>query len=126
MKFRVHGVQFDSGIIGGELPVDGFDVIVLPGCPSGNLLANFVSTANGIGMTLKLHQPLPERLATGGCITSWVSLVIFSASSAVSMFSNVSSFLIQNELDYLRFTIDNDVGLHGMDYFLIVVTCCVN
>ena len=46
MEFRVHGVPFDSCIVGGELPVDAFGVIVSPGRPSGDLLANFVDASN--------------------------------------------------------------------------------
>ena len=45
----------------------------------------------------------------------------FSASSAVKFFSDLSSFPIQKELDFLRFLFDNGVRLHGADSLLWVV-----
>ena len=46
MEFWVHGVQFNSGIVGGELPVGSFGVVVLPGCPCGDLAAIFVHVSD--------------------------------------------------------------------------------
>jgi hypothetical protein len=52
MEFWVHGVQFDSGVVGGELPVDAFGVVVSPGCPCGDLFANFADAADATAQTL--------------------------------------------------------------------------
>ena len=46
MEIWVNGVQFDSCIVGGELPVCAFGVIVATGCPCGDLSADFVDVAD--------------------------------------------------------------------------------
>jgi hypothetical protein len=64
-------------------------------------------------VTLELHQPCLERLTTGllSCIFDEPDHVFRLVGG--QLFPDFSVTPIQNELDFLRFLIDNDVGLHG-------------
>jgi len=52
VKFWINGVSFDSCVVGDELPVGSFGVVVSPGCPCGDLSADFVDVADASAQAL--------------------------------------------------------------------------
>ena len=77
-------------------------------------------------MTLELHQPCQERLPAGllRCLFDEIDNVFGLVGG--QMLPDRSGRPIQNELDFLRLLINNNVRLHGMDSFPWGVTSCCN